>query len=146
MRFRRNGEPANLTYLAVKDALSAYSTNYLESVVDVLGKQQIDGRKRDNGPAFMALAAQYLIVERYYEKVERIDSQLMAEVAKRMKICEKIGRWKKARGLPIHVPEREAAIIEKAEALATTRKLPPGVATSFFTEVMKHSRDLQARV
>jgi chorismate mutase len=146
MRFKQNGEPVSKTYHIIKDALSDCSTDYLESVVEVLGNKRIGDRIRDNGPGFMGLAAKYLVIERYYEKVRKIDVETLKMIAKRMRVCEEIGRYKKEKGLPIYVPEREREVLERVEKLAVKNKLPKGLATTLFTILMEESRRLQARI
>ena len=69
MKFRRNGEPADGRYRMVKDALSDCSIGYLENVVGVLGNKRLLDGKRDNGPAFMAIAARYLLVDKCDEEL-----------------------------------------------------------------------------
>jgi len=145
MKFRRNGEPADGRYRMVKDALSDCSRGYLENVVDVLGNKRVGNRMKDNGPGFMAIAARYLLVDKYESEVEKIDVGILKSVAERLGICRQIGEEKKRRGLPIYVPGREREVLERVGRLAAQHGLEE-LAKKIFRDLMGESKRVQAKV
>lgn len=46
-------------------------------------------------------------------RIDAIDTQLSSLFLQRMELSAAIGAYKKERGLPIHVPQREKEIIDK---------------------------------
>lgn len=51
-------------------------------------------------------------------EIDRIDSQIVALLTERLRVSERVAAWKKANGLPVLVPEREQALLERVAALA----------------------------
>ena len=57
-------------------------------------------------------------------RIDEIDEQLVHLFVQRMSFSEAIGNYKKERGLPIHVPQREAEKLESVAALAGPEMAP----------------------
>ena len=53
----------------------------------------------------------------YRDQIDAIDQQIVALLNQRYNIVREVGKWKLERGLPIHVPEREKALLEKLDSL-----------------------------
>lgn len=52
------------------------------------------------------------------QQIDAIDKEMVELFCKRMKIASGIGDYKKEKGLPVHVPEREAEVLEKVSQMA----------------------------
>lgn len=51
------------------------------------------------------------------DKIDVIDRQIVSLLNERYKVVCEVGKWKMERGLPIYVPEREKALLEKLDSL-----------------------------
>ncbi len=60
----------------------------------------------------------------YRSQIDQIDQELVRLFKQRMFLSQKIGDYKKERGLPIFVPEREAEKLEALEARVTPQLRP----------------------
>jgi chorismate mutase/prephenate dehydrogenase len=56
--------------------------------------------------------------------IERIDRALLALIAERVEVARRVGTAKRAAGLPILDPAREAAVVRRAGTLAREAGLP----------------------
>ncbi len=63
--------------------------------------------------------------------IDNIDAALVAILAERFKVTQKVGEYKAAEGLPAADPEREAAQIARLRALATEADLDPEFTEKF---------------
>lgn len=52
-------------------------------------------------------------ISEFRSRIDSIDAQLTSLFYQRMELSAAIGAYKKERGLPVHVPQREKEIIEK---------------------------------
>ena len=136
MKYNINGEPLTRAYKTIKRALNDCSIPYLEGVVDVLGDLPLQEDERENGLAYMSLAAKYLLVP-------KLDLELIKLLGHRGNISRQIGSIKKEKGLPIYVPEREREVIATRERMALGLGLPSGLATELWTLIMAESRRVQ---
>jgi chorismate mutase/prephenate dehydrogenase len=57
-------------------------------------------------------------------EIERIDRAMIALIAERVRLAREVGVAKRARGLPILDPAREAAVVRRAGSLAREAGLP----------------------
>lgn len=74
-------------------------------------------------------------------QIDQIDRQITALFCRRMQCSAAIGAYKAERGLPIHVPEREAAILE-----ALTRDADPALKpylAALYQNIFRLSREYQ---
>lgn len=62
-------------------------------------------------------------------KIEETDRQLFALLAERLELVRQVGENKRVHGLPVRVPEREAALIAAA---IETSGLPPAFVREFY--------------
>jgi chorismate mutase/prephenate dehydratase len=51
------------------------------------------------------------------ERLDILDEQMMALLSERAKIVHKVADFKRHHNIPVYIPEREAAIIERLRAL-----------------------------
>jgi len=79
------------------------------------------------------------------EEIDRIDSQLLALLNRRTELALTIGRIKHAQHLPVHVPERERAILARLEALNTGPLPNEGIGQIFLT-IMGQMRLMEERL
>ena len=79
---------------------------------------------------------------KYRAEIDRIDAQLLHLLNERAKAALAIGKVKKAAGLPIHVPEREAQVI----ATLCERNAGPlhaGMVAAVYLEIMTQMKALE---
>ena len=78
--------------------------------------------------------------------IDRLDAILVYTLAERFKHTQSVGRLKAQHSLPPSDPDREAAQIDRLEALATDADLDPEFARKFLTfiisEVIRHHEKL----
>jgi len=79
------------------------------------------------------------------EEIDRIDSQLLTLLNRRTEMALTIGRIKHAQHLPVHVPERERAILARLEAL-NTGPLPNDSIGHIFETIMSQMRKMEERL
>lgn len=77
------------------------------------------------------------------DEIERIDTQLIALLEERLALGKRIGELKRAVGLPILDPEREALIIRRAATMARTVGLPSEPVREMFWQIVGMSRRAQ---
>ena len=49
------------------------------------------------------------------KEIDGVNKELLSLLIKRLQLCSDVAEYKKERGLPIYVPEREKAILDWAE-------------------------------
>ncbi len=80
-------------------------------------------------------------IEDLRAEIDRINRGIVELLAKRMEVAGKIAEYKKARGLPVHVPEREKAVIENAKRLAKENGLDEKMIEDVFLKIIEHTRN-----
>ena len=83
------------------------------------------------------------MLEQYRKEIDEIDAQLVALFEKRMDVAQKVGEYKKARGMEVFCPEREEAVIKSRTELTKNPAYRP-YTEALFEELMRVSKDLQA--
>jgi chorismate mutase len=81
-------------------------------------------------------------VEAWRRRIDLIDSQLMALLNSRSACAVEVGRIKRALGLPIYSPEREAAILERVMR-ENPGPLEPTAVRRVFERIIDESRRLE---
>jgi len=69
------------------------------------------------------------------KKIDRIDSRILRLLEKRERVCVKIGKWKKSRGIPIRDKKREAEIIKNK---CSKTKLDKKFVTRLYRLIIEH--------
>ena len=81
-------------------------------------------------------------IEDWRKRIDRIDEQLMQLLNSRSACAVEIGRIKRALGLPIYSPEREAQILERV-ARENPGPLDPMAVRRVFERIIDESRRLE---
>jgi len=76
-------------------------------------------------------------------EIERIDNAIVALLAERIEIGKRTGALKRAAGLPILDPTREAAVIRRVTEVARGAGLPPEPIREVFWQIVGMSRRSQ---
>jgi len=78
------------------------------------------------------------------KKIDRIDSKILKLLAKRLKVCRELGKYKHENNLPIQNKEREKQVtrqrIEKFKELGVDDE---EFVTELFEVIMKKAREVQ---
>ena len=80
---------------------------------------------------------------RWRGRIEEIDLKLITLLAERVSIGRKTAGLKRAAGLPILDPQREAEVIRRAVEAAREHDLPPEAVREIFWQVVGLSRRAQ---
>ncbi len=56
-------------------------------------------------------------IDRYRREIDDIDSEMLRMLNRRASCALSIGKLKKQKNLPIHVPEREEAVLERLTSI-----------------------------
>lgn len=92
-----------------------------------------------SGDAAAALAE----LARCRDEIERIDNDIVGLLARRLALGKRTGDLKRAAGLPILDPTREAAVIRRVTGVARDVGLPTEPLREIFWQIVGMSRRLQ---
>lgn len=88
------------------------------------------------------------LLKEHRASIDRLDAILVYTLAERFKHTQAVGRLKAQHALPPSDPAREAAQIDRLEALAAEADLDPEFARKFLnfiiSEVIRHHEKLQS--
>ncbi len=76
-------------------------------------------------------------------EIERIDVDIIRLLAERFTLGKRTGELKRAAGLPILDPTREAAVIRRVATVARDAGLPPEPVREIFWQIVGMSRHAQ---
>lgn len=76
-------------------------------------------------------------------EIDEIDSQLVQLLAKRSQVTQRVGNYKRSRGLPVYVPERESQLISKRRAEAINLGVSPQLVEDILRRMMRESYSTQ---
>jgi 3-deoxy-7-phosphoheptulonate synthase len=82
-------------------------------------------------------------ISRVRRHIDQIDRQIVRLLARRQDLSLEIGRVKQARGLPVHIPDREGELLEIVCEEATHLGLDVNHVQALFEGVLAESRRLQ---
>ena len=77
------------------------------------------------------------------DEIERIDNEIIVLLARRLSLGKRTGDLKRAAGLPILDPTREAAVIRRVTGVARDAALPPEPVREIFWQIVGMSRRVQ---
>ncbi len=77
------------------------------------------------------------------EEIERIDNEIISLLARRLALGKRTGELKRAAGLPILDPTREAAVIRRVTGVARDADLPTEPVREIFWQIVGMSRRVQ---
>jgi chorismate mutase len=83
---------------------------------------------------------------RWRGEIEDIDRQIVALIARRLAVGKKTALAKRAAGLPILDPQREAEVIRRAGTAAREHEMPSEAVREIFWHVVGLSRRVQEGV
>lgn len=75
--------------------------------------------------------------------IDELDAQLIDILAKRSTLTSQVGEIKAETGMPVYVPEREVALIDKLRALAVEADISPDLAEDLMRRIMRDSYHTQ---
>ena len=73
------------------------------------------------------------------DQIDDVDQQLVSLLAKRLALVAQVGDIKSEHGLPIYVPEREVAMLEKRREEAESKGVPGDLIEDVLRRVMRES-------
>jgi chorismate mutase/prephenate dehydrogenase len=76
---------------------------------------------------------------RLRDKIDAVDQQLLQLLAQRLKLVAEVGEVKSEHGLPIYVPSREAAMLERRRQEAEALGVPPDLIEDILRRAMRES-------
>ena len=76
---------------------------------------------------------------RLRDKIDEVDSQIVALVARRLALVAEVGALKRRRGLPIYAPDREASMFKARRAAAEAQGVPPDLIEDVLRRLMRES-------
>ncbi len=84
-------------------------------------------------------------LERLREEIRDLDGELLRIVARRMDVARRIGRIKRAGGVPLRDWDVERRVLDRAAERAATHNLPSGFVRNLMQQVIAESRATQER-
>jgi chorismate mutase/prephenate dehydrogenase len=73
------------------------------------------------------------------DQIDQVDKQMVDLLAQRLALVEKVGEVKSEQGLPIYVPEREAAMLASRREEAEKQGVPPQLIEDILRRTMRES-------
>jgi len=83
------------------------------------------------------------MIDEIRREIDKIDSELISLLAKRMNLSNKIGNEKQGSGAEIHVKTREIAVLDQAKLLGDRAGLTDAFITSLYQVILMESRRIQ---
>lgn len=77
-------------------------------------------------------------------RIDAIDSKIVELLGLRAQAVLEVGAWKRARGVPIRDPVREAAVLDRVSA-RSRGPLPPEVVRSIYATLVRECREFEDR-
>jgi chorismate mutase / prephenate dehydratase len=84
-------------------------------------------------------------IEQMRAEIDSLNKGMVELLAKRMEVAGEIAEYKKQRGLPVHVPEREKAVIESVKKAAKEKGMDEKAAEDIFLKIIEHTRNSESR-
>ena len=79
------------------------------------------------------------------DEIEEIDAEIVESIARRTYVVESVAQVKKERGMDIHDPEREEAVLERVAERAVALDIDPDDVRDIFELLMDISKKEQRR-
>ncbi|HEY7865473.1 MAG TPA: chorismate mutase, partial [Psychromonas sp.] len=73
------------------------------------------------------------------DKIDAVDQQIIDLLAERLRLVGEVGEVKAKHGLPIYVPEREAAMLAKRREEASAKGVPANLIEDILRRTMRES-------
>ncbi len=78
------------------------------------------------------------------QQIDRIDREIVRLLNERYTVVKEVGKWKMERGLPVYVPEREKALLDKLVSL-NDGPMPNATLHAVYREIISGARSLECR-
>lgn len=80
------------------------------------------------------------------KEIDKLDSELVKLLAKRMELSAQVGHEKEASGIEIHQKTREMTVLDSAKLLANSLGLAESFVTDIYALIFAESRKIQSEV
>ncbi len=77
------------------------------------------------------------------DQIDDVDSQLVDLLRRRAGLTKQVGDYKRARGLPVYVPQRESELIANRRREASAKLVPPQLIEDILRRIMRESYTTQ---
>jgi len=85
-------------------------------------------------------------LEKYRQQLDAIDNEIVANILKRFKVCEDIGKYKKQHDIPMMQPHRVEFVKQKAARLAADSNLKPEFMQALYGLIIEEACELQNKI
>ena len=85
-------------------------------------------------------------LETLRKKIDRVDKRIVKQIAKRMRLSERVGKFKYANAISCSNPEREKEVIATKRTLAKKKNVNPSLIEDIFKKIIKESNKVQKKV
>ena len=76
-------------------------------------------------------------------QLDKLDSELVLLLAKRLSLIPKVAEYKKANNLPQYQPEREKQIIESKRKIAVENNINPDLVENIFKSIIEEAHRIE---
>lgn len=77
------------------------------------------------------------------KEIDLIDDNILNSLAKRMKICLRVAKFKKRNNIMISQPKREKEVLKRLKKQAKSEKIDARLIEVIYKNIMKQSKDIQ---
>ena len=84
-------------------------------------------------------------IEDWRAEIDEVDSELLRLLNRRARLAAKVGRLKRAAGLPLMDPDRETRVLRKLQQ-ANTGPLDQRAVAKVFRRIIRESRRAEAQI
>ena len=85
-------------------------------------------------------------LENYRAQIDEIDRAILANIAKRVKICEEIGAFKREHDIPMMQPDRVKVVINNVVALGKSFNLREDFVKKLYHEIHMEVFELENQI
>lgn len=93
-------------------------------------------------PSPTALTATSRSLDRWRQRIDALDAELLTLLARRSRLSVRVAHWKRRSGIPLRTPARESLILARAKRAAPA-PLTAGAAERIFRAILTEMRALQ---
>lgn len=85
-------------------------------------------------------------LEKFRNRIDRLDAQIVALLAERLDVCAEVGVYKHRQGLAVMQPDRVEAVKSRCAEMAASHGLRPAFARALFGKIIEEACDLEDRI
>ena len=82
-------------------------------------------------------------LDKYRREIDKINSEIIKLIAARIKVCKKVGEYKKNNGKKVYDKKREREIFKKLDKECGKRRLDKKFVNKIFKMIIKESKKVQ---